>query len=149
MLPEEEIEVAYVQAHVRKLRFFSTVPWPPDDDLRCCWWPPSHPALPDWEDGGYYLSKCAFTHPDGTVLPPNTPFIVSELTEGKLFTQDAPNPDDPVSFGGDYLELTALDPATGEPRVFGFWHGVQEDQSKNFDLVENPLVVIAIAATGL
>jgi hypothetical protein len=150
--PADDVEVVYVQAKPRKLRFLYAPE--PHSDLTCshgsygnytsCW---NRRADPDWDEEAFYLSKEPLTHPrTGIVIPAGTPFLLAELTEGKIMGDDELVP------VGDYMRMICLDPRypnTEETLSFGWWHGVQEDQSGKFEKVENDMTVLAIAATGL
>jgi hypothetical protein len=46
--------------------------------------------------------------------------------------------------------MLCLDPRDSDKTLsFGYWHGVQNDQSRKFDKVDNDMLALAIAATGL
>ncbi len=127
-------EVVYVQAKARKLKLLML---DYDDDLRCQWY--GKPGGPDWDGEGYYISKVACAI-DGVSIPSGSPFIVS-LEESKEI--------DGVPVG-DYACMTCVDPRDEDKTLsFGYWYGVQKDQSPNFTKVENDMMVLAIAATGL
>jgi len=152
-------EIVYVQAHTRKLRSLMQMD-NAHSDLTCCHgslsrcWDYNSGPLPDWEDKAYYISNCVITHSEtGLEMPAGTPFILAELTEGKIMhrdpildSTDAANPV-PV---GDYMRMICLDPRNPNKTLsFGYWHGIQDDQSRRYDKVDNDMVHLAIAATGL
>jgi hypothetical protein len=132
-----ETEVVYVQAKPRKLRLHML---DYNDDLRCQWW---GPPGPQWKGEGYYTSTVSHAiNKDGETItvPVGSHFIV-ELEEAKEI--------DGVPVG-DYARMTCLDPRDSDKMLsFGHWYGVQEDQSPNFNKIENDMMVLAIAATGL
>lgn len=137
-VPPMDTEVVYVQAKARKLRFLML---DCNDDLRSCWW---GPPGPDWDGEGYYTSKVEHSIKDkdgaDVHIPSGTPFVVS-LEEAKEIGGV------PV---GDYACMTCVDPRDDDKTLsFGYWYGVQKDQSPNFTKVENDMMVLAIAATGL
>lgn len=144
--PADDVEVVYVKAKPRKLRVLMHGYY---DDLSSHWG--YGPTPPNWEDEAYYLSKEPLTHPHtGIVIPAGTPFLLAELTEGKILRMEV-NETHPVPVG-DYMRMICLDPRypdSEETLSFGWWHGVQEDQSSKFEKVENDMTVLAIAATGL
>ena len=129
------IEVKQIEARPRKLRLWN-------DDLRCQWY--GGPAAPRWDGAGYYTSTTSWTikAKDGTEVsvPAGTHFFI-ELEEGKKI--------DGIEVG-DYAELTCIDPRNPEQLLsFGYWHAVHDDHSRKFTKVENEMVALAIAATGL
>jgi hypothetical protein len=149
---EGSTEVVYVKARPRKLKHLFES-WHPHEDLTCCHgsgracWNDS--PLPDWEDQAYYVSNCVIKHSEtGLEMPAGTPFLLAELTEGKPLALglDETHPV-PVA---DYMCMVCLDPRDSKKMLsFGYWHGIQDDQSHKYDKVENEMLYLAIAATGL
>jgi hypothetical protein len=138
--PPPTTEVVFVKAVVRKLRMLAHPFY--QDDLVCNWW--GGPPTPDWDGEGYYVSKTAYVHKneDGTevTLPAGTYFVVA-LEEGKEIGGVAV---------GDYARIVCLDPSDPDKTLsFGYWHAVQEDLSHKFTKIDNEMVALAIAATGL
>jgi hypothetical protein len=131
--PIEDQEVVFVKTVVRKLKLHML---DYDDGLRCQWY--GKPG-PNWDESGYYTSKVA-NYVEGVSIPSGTPFVVA-LEEAKEIGGV------PV---GDYARMTCMDPRDDDKTLsFGYWYGVQKDQSSNFTKVENDMMVLAIAATGL
>ena len=140
---DESIEVVYVQAKPRKMRFLSTHPLPGHDDGLVCHWY-GGPTTPDWDGEGYYTSTVAHSikSEDGkTITVPAGSHFVIALEEGKMIGGVAV---------GDYAHMTCLDPRDADKTLsFGYWHALQDDQSRNFNKIDNAMMVLAIAATGL
>ena len=112
---EPEIEVLYVQARPKKLRGILYA-WDWQEDLRPAWGfsSPHNPNPPGWKLGAVYVSNSQLAHSDGRVIPEGTPFVVTELTEGKFYAHADDAEDLGSDFlGGDYLQLTCADPETG------------------------------------
>jgi hypothetical protein len=135
-----ESEVVFVKTVVRKLRSLYHPPW--NEDLTCQWY--GGPSSPEWAGGGYYLSKepLAIKDEDGeqVVVPAGSHFVIG-LEEGKEIGGVAV---------GDYAHLICLDPRDDNKTLsFGYWHAIQDDQSTKFTKIENEMIVLAIAATGL
>ena len=113
-----------------------------DDGFVCHWYGP--PGAAEWDGEGYYTSTVSYAikSEDGTeiTVPAGSYFVVA-LEEGKMISGVAV---------GDYARMTCVDPRDADKTLsFGYWYGVQKDQSPNFNKVENDMMVLAIAATGL
>lgn len=149
---EESIEVLYVQAHSRKMRSLWNV-MEQNDDLRSCWYPYHRGPVPSWEHAAYYVSKRGLKHSTGVWAPKGTYFILIELTEEKPWVVGGSEEElkpIPIALTGDYMRMTCLDPRDENKTLsFGFWHASQDDQSVNFDKIDNAMMVLAIAGTGL
>lgn len=148
---EGSTEVVYVKAEARKFRNVFNI-FEAADDIRFCFygsyaWTRGPGPVQDWTDEAYYISKEPLTHAcTGIEIPAGTPFLLAELTEGKIMGDDELLP------VGDYMRMICLDPRYPDSEKtlsFSWWHGVQEDQSGKFERVENDMTVLAIAATGL
>jgi len=122
-----------------------------DDDLRSCWYPyPTGGPLSSWEHAAYYVSKRGLKHSTGPWASKGTYFILTELTEGKPWVVGDSEELKPTALTGDYMRMTCLDPRDENKTLsFGFWHASQDDQSLNFDKIDNAMMVLAIAGTGL
>lgn len=141
-VPPMDTEVVFVKAVVRKLRYLSTHPLPGHDDGLVCHWY-GKPGAPQWDGEGYYTSKVEHYFKDedgGITVPAGTHFVVA-LEEGKMISGVAV---------GDYARMTCVDPRDADKTLsFGYWYGVQQDRSPDFTKIENDMMVLAIAATGL
>jgi hypothetical protein len=145
--PLLETEVAYVKTVARKFRHVFVHP---HDDLTCCHGMGCHGSYPDWEEGGYYESTRELVHESGVVIPNGSYFSLSNLTEGRSMVSQDKGELDYEQLKGDHMVMKTFDP--NDPTnilSFGFWHAAQVDQWRNFNKVDNAMVVLAIAATGL
>jgi len=135
-----EVEVVYVKTHTRKFKHVFDPYY--NDDLTHSWGYYWTKKPPEWEGEAYYISTRDLIHAEtGLTIPAGSHFLLSELTEGKMLSEVE---------AGDFMCMTCLDPRDDNKTLsFGFWHGIQEDQSHNFAKVDNDMVVLAIAATGL
>lgn len=122
------------------------------DDLRCCWGGYRYPNenLGEWVgrsvEGCYYKSGVPLTSEDGTPIPIGSNFVCSRLEKNLPFCAEGQELLD-EDMVGDRATFETLHPETGERIAFTFW--AHQQGFPQFQKVNNQMVCIAIAATGL
>lgn len=151
--PLMQLEVLNVEAASSPLKALTRA-WETygvEDDLRPIWGS-RQKNLGEWVSnvvvGDYYRSKVPLRHDDFDITLPAGTYFIAEKAESKSFIAenfiDEALDDDLV---GDFCQMAALHPVTGERMSFSFW--ANQNGFPQIDRVTNQMVILAIAASGL
>jgi len=146
--PPGDVEVAFVKATSKKLRWLDSIGQ--QDDLRCYFYggyPQSEPGV-FLEDLDYYRSKVARTHEETQQnIPTGAYFSLVEI-ERTAYGRTITGVPDHVA-GGKKVVMETIDPRDSNKRLqFRYW-STDEPTRTSFEKINNQMVILAIAAIGL
>ena len=111
---------------------------------------PGFPLHRFWRVGRYFESEFAFqlgTREAGSVFFPVGTHFLCVKAETRPFCQDPNDPDADIT--GVFVSLVALHPETNQPVHIEFFPHTQGGWGAQFSVVENEMLILALASTGL